>query len=55
MIKSFVRDEHGQDLIEYTLLLSFVALAAAGLFLTAATSISTIWINASTVLSQGAS
>ncbi|HXN48743.1 MAG TPA: hypothetical protein VN893_18985 [Bryobacteraceae bacterium] len=55
MLKSFIRDEQGQDLIEYTLLLAFVALAAAALFVTASKSISTIWINASTKLSQAAS
>jgi len=55
MIKNFVRDQQGQDLIEYTLLLSFVALAATGVFMTAATSISSIWANASTMLSQAAS
>ena len=55
MLKNFMRDEQGQDLIEYTLLLAFVALAAAALFITASSSISTIWINASTKLSQAAS
>ncbi len=29
---TFVNDEQGQDLIEYTLLLAFVALASAALF-----------------------
>jgi len=37
------RDEEGQDLIEYTLMLAFVALASAALFQTAGTSVSTIW------------
>ncbi len=40
MLKNFMRDEQGQDLIEYTLLLAFVALAAAALFITASSSIS---------------
>ncbi len=40
---NFVRDEQGQDLIEYTLLLSFVALASAGLFLSAGGQVSRIW------------
>jgi len=39
----FLADESGQDLIEYTLLLAFVALASAGLFLGAGGSISGIW------------
>ncbi len=33
MLKNFLRDEQGQDLIEYTLLLAFVALASAALFI----------------------
>ncbi len=31
----FLKDEQGQDLIEYTLLLAFVCLASAGLFVNA--------------------
>jgi Flp pilus assembly pilin Flp len=37
------KDERGQDLIEYTLLMAFVALASAALFLGAGGSISGIW------------
>jgi Flp pilus assembly pilin Flp len=55
MLRSFIRDEQGQDLIEYTLLLAFVALAAAALFISASSSISTIWSNASSKLSRAAS
>ncbi len=36
-------DEQGQDLIEYTLLMAFVALASAALFLGAGGSIKGIW------------
>ena len=43
VIKSFLRDEQGQDLIEYTLLLAFVALASAALFIGAGNSVSGIW------------
>ena len=32
-LKQFVREESGQDLVEYTLLLAFVALASAALFI----------------------
>jgi Flp pilus assembly pilin Flp len=53
-MQRFLRDESGQDLIEYTLLLAFVALASASLFLSAGTSISTIWGSASTQLSNAA-
>ncbi|MDE3164519.1 MAG: Flp family type IVb pilin [Acidobacteriota bacterium] len=39
----FLRDDQGQDLIEYTLLMAFVALASAALFIGAGGSISGIW------------
>ena len=42
-LKGFVRDESGQDLIEYTLLLAFVALASAALFIGAGGSVQGIW------------
>ena len=47
-LKNFLKDEQGQDLIEYTLLLAFVALAAAALFTNVGTSISGIWTSANT-------
>jgi Flp pilus assembly pilin Flp len=53
-LKKFQQDESGQDLIEYTLLLAFVALASASLFLSSGQSISTIWGSASTQLSTAA-
>ncbi len=37
------KDESGQDLIEYTLLLAFVALASAALFIGAGNSVQGIW------------
>jgi len=37
------QDEQGQDLIEYTLLMAFVALASAALFIGAGGSIKGIW------------
>jgi len=43
LIARFLREEHGQDLVEYTLLLAFVALASAALFIGAGTSITGIW------------
>lgn len=47
-----VKDEQGQDLIEYTLLLAFVVLASAALFISAGGSIKGIWGQSSTILSQ---
>jgi Flp pilus assembly pilin Flp len=43
LIKSVWNDEQGQDLIEYTLLMAFVALASAALFLSSGGSIAGIW------------
>jgi Flp pilus assembly pilin Flp len=50
-IERFLRDEQGQDLIEYTLLLAFVALASAALFIGAGSSVSGIWSTANSQLS----
>jgi Flp pilus assembly pilin Flp len=52
MFKSFLKDEQGQDLIEYTLLMAFVALASAAIFVNAGTSISGIWTKASNQLAN---
>jgi len=51
---TFMNDEQGQDLIEYTLLLAFVALASAALFTSAGSSVKTIWGAASTNLASAA-
>jgi Flp pilus assembly pilin Flp len=53
-VQKFWKDESGQDLIEYTLLMAFVALASASIFVSAGTSISTIWGSTSTQLSNAA-
>lgn len=47
-------DEDAQDLIEYTLLLAFVALLSAALMSKAGASVSTIWTAASNNLSNAA-
>ncbi|HKE22067.1 MAG TPA: hypothetical protein VKB88_06730 [Bryobacteraceae bacterium] len=43
LLKTFFKDESGQDLIEYTLLMAFVALASAALFIGAGKSVQGIW------------
>ena len=43
LLRNFWNDDQAQDLIEYTLLLAFVALAAAALFIGSGGSISGIW------------
>jgi Flp pilus assembly pilin Flp len=50
----FLADEGGQDLIEYTLLMAFVALASAALFIGAGGSINAIWTTANQQLSNAA-
>ena len=55
LLKTFFADEQGQDLIEYTLLMAFVALASAALFIGAGGSINKIWTTANTQLANAAS
>jgi Flp pilus assembly pilin Flp len=49
-IVRFVRDEQGQDLIEYTLLLAFVCLASAALFIGAGNTLAGIWSTTNGIL-----
>lgn len=49
-VKNLLREEEGQDLVEYTLLLAFVALASAALFINAGTTINGIWQKANSQL-----
>jgi len=51
-MRSFWDDEQGQDLIEYTLLMAFVALASAGLFLGAGGSVKNVWTVSNNELAQ---
>ena len=51
-LRGFWNDEQGQDLIEYTLLMAFVALASAALFLGAGRSIKGIWVTTNNQLAQ---
>jgi Flp pilus assembly pilin Flp len=53
-VKRFCREEQGQDLIEYTLLIAFVALASAALFLGTQGSISAIWTSTNSNLDNAA-
>ncbi len=54
MFTLFVQDEQGQDLIEYTLHMAFIALASAAIFVYAGKSISGIWGTSSNQLSNAA-
>jgi len=53
-LQAFWKDEGGQDLIEYTLLMAFVALASAALFASSGSSVSKIWSTTNTTLSTAA-
>jgi Flp pilus assembly pilin Flp len=53
-LRNFWNDEQGQDLIEYTLLIAFVALASAALFIGAGKSVTTIWTITNNQLSAAA-
>jgi Flp pilus assembly pilin Flp len=53
-LRNLWNDEQGQDLIEYTLLMAFVALASAALFLGAGGSIKSIWTITNTQLANAA-
>jgi Flp pilus assembly pilin Flp len=50
LLRNLWNDEQGQDLIEYTLLIAFVALASAALFIGAGGQISGIWLKANSQL-----
>jgi Flp pilus assembly pilin Flp len=52
--KRFWNEEDGQDLVEYTLLLAFVALASAALFISAGGNINVIWTTANQQLNNAA-
>jgi Flp pilus assembly pilin Flp len=54
LVKRFLSEDQGQDLIEYTLLLGFVALASAALFIGAGHSIKSIWTTTNSQLAAAA-
>ena len=53
-VKSFVRNEEGQDLLEYALLVALIALVAIGAVQLAGQSVFTIFNNIETALSNAA-
>lgn len=55
LVKNFLRDESGQDLIEYALLLAFICLFSAAVFITVGQDVSQIWSTAKTRTSQAVS
>jgi pilus assembly protein Flp/PilA len=55
MMKRLWKEEEGQDLIEYALLVAFIALVAAAIFPTVGATINAIFTRANTCLQSGAS
>jgi Flp pilus assembly pilin Flp len=53
MISRFFEGEQGQDLVEYTLLMAFVLIASAALYINAGGSVTGIWTMANTQLNSG--
>ncbi len=54
MIRAFFKEEDGQDLVEYSLLLAFIALAAIAVLSAVRTSVSTIWSKINSTLTNAA-
>lgn len=51
-LNAFWQEEDGQDLVEYSLLLAFIALAAVAILSQASTSITTLWGDISNALTS---
>ena len=54
-VRVFLRDEDGQDLVEYSLLLAFLALAAIAILSSVSGSVSALWTTINTSLTSAAS
>jgi pilus assembly protein Flp/PilA len=54
IMKRLWKEEEGQDLIEYALLVAFIALIAAALFPTVGASINAIFVKANNCLTSAA-
>ena len=50
LLRNLFRDERGQDMIEYTLLVAFVALASAAIYIAAGKQVHGIWVQANSTL-----
>ena len=54
VVKAFWQEEDGQDLVEYSLLLAFIALAAVTVLTSTSTSLNKLWDATSDQLSNAA-
>jgi Flp pilus assembly pilin Flp len=52
LIRNLWKNEEGQDLIEYTILLSFVTLSVVGLFMGAGKDVKGVWAVSNNDLAQ---
>ena len=55
LVRSFAKDESGQDLLEYALLVALIALVAFGAVQVAGTSVNTIFQNIANKLTTASS
>ncbi|MFB3855368.1 MAG: Flp family type IVb pilin [Vicinamibacterales bacterium] len=55
LLKRFVREEEGQDLIEYALLAGFISLAAVAAITAVGTALDTLYDNVTTQVNNAAS
>ena len=53
LIKKFIRDEEGQDLVEYALLLVFLALAAIAVLPTLGKAVNNVFSQSASSLTSG--
>jgi pilus assembly protein Flp/PilA len=53
IIERFLKDEEGQDLVEYALLLVFLALAAIAILPTLGSSVNTVFSQSNSALTVG--
>jgi len=53
-VKNLIREEQGQDLVEYTLLLAFVCLASAAIFINVGGGLNGIWTSTNTITNNAA-
>ena len=54
VLKTVWREEDGQDLVEYSLLLAFIALAAVVVLKSTSTSLNALWTSISSTLANAA-
>jgi Flp pilus assembly pilin Flp len=55
LLMKFLKDEEGQDLVEYSLLLVFIALAAIGILPTLGSAVNAVFNQSASTLTKGSS